>query len=414
MKTILFCIAALLVPARGVNISLISYNVQGLFRSHDFRDQQHRPVVTSYFHKLTDAVMAKASQPLDILIFCFQEIFELSRQTYASEMRRQLKSPVDKAISNYFNTEFVEDNKLLANFKCALLGTNKALATVICFRKDSVTVKHLRNLKYVYNEDELPGHVNQYAGKLFPFKGGLISELMVNNIPFKILNLHLSSKNIENRRSQVTEILQKYYGSENHHPNSIFIMAGDMNSRIGSNYRIDNINPLDYYKGGPILKNFLRGCLEMLDRDVDFAIQGWNRQRCLELIDFVNKYEELTTFFSVPLRVSNGINLLVKEAGVRRFAPTFCFDKNKQYVKKLYVENYTYDCHKLTENTISWPDRIFFVNNKVSYNYGYHADVEAYDSLKLPLSDHMPVYSIFRASEPCLLSSAPTYKDLQL
>lgn len=390
--------------ALTAHIALVTYNVQGLFRGHDFRDQQRRPLVTAQLHKLTDAAMAKSSQAASVLVLCLQEIFELSRQTYAKEMKKQAKRPLETAIAQYFETEFTEDYKTLVGFKCKLLGTNKALATVICYRKGAVSLRHLRNLKYVYNEDELPGQANPYSGKMFPFKGGLITELLVDNMPFNVLNLHLSSKNIENRRKQITEILQKYYGSEMASQHGVLLMAGDMNARTGSNYRLDGVNALEYYKGGSILKNFLRGCLEMIHKNVEFSIHNWNRGNCLDLIDFVDKHEEMTMFFSVPLAVSSSIHLAAREIGKRRFMPTFCYDKNKQYVKREYVENYRYDCHKTTENTVSWPDRIFVVTNKNLGKHRYHVETEAYDSMKLPISDHMPVFSTFKLSEPCLLS----------
>ena len=224
-------------------------------------------------------------------------------------------------------------------------------------------------------------------------------ELEVNGIFLNILNVHLSSKNIENRRRQLKEILQKYNTSENSNKGAAFIITGDLNTRIGSNYELDGITALNYYKSGHILKNFMRGCFSMLEQESSFEIKNFSPQSCRELIDFIEENNELRVFTSMPFQISQDEHLYIEEIDKIRFKPSFCYDKNKMYKNHNFVEIYHNDCYKLTENTLSWPDRILTVNNKIFETNRNKIDVKFYDMMYLPLSDHMPVLSYFRLNK---------------
>ena len=101
----------------------------------------------------------------------------------------------------------------------------------------------------------------------------------------------------------------------------------------------------------------------------------------------------------MPFEVSPTERLYIEEIDKIKFKPSFCYDKSKMYRNHDFVEIYRNDCYKPTENTLSWPDRILMVNNRIFESQRNKIDVGFYDSFELPLSDHMPVISYFKLND---------------
>ena len=331
-------------------------------------------------------LIRESSKDAEMFIFAYQEIWNAcnvvaeAASSVIDNFRKKLKKKVLKHTRVIISKAYpARGNKITCSGK-----QHHSLMTVACrfFDGDSKPRKSWFKSAFTYGWTENGKSTNTF---LFGFKG-----LLGTSIAFQgdkqllVINLHLSSKSLEDRRKGIVvarELAKPYLDS------GLFsvILVGDFNARSFSLVVPDTRHEklVDYSNnvGGA----FLMMCLTDAIKKEDFAANEEKDFDCSKVIAKAKEYDEISYIFKreFPQAI---------EAKDLDFAPTFCFNFHKFKDKK----NRPWLAPKKSEAIPSFTDRMFYVSQK-----GLSLSWSEYTSLPSPAiepSDHRAIIGVFSLS----------------
>lgn len=231
---LLFCTA--LTFSRDYKLSVITQNLEGLFRkvrSANFLNQ------VMYFAQFVQENLLGTDN--DLVLINAQESYEVTSEG----IFKQLFTPDSifyKQISSFVSD--INDHIAAHNLRCYFDPNFSvaALLQIYCAKKDIsfVQVFPLEQVKF----SERGGIYLPFS--IAGFKGGICSIFELEELSILNVDVHISSKNLDDRRSQISKILSECFEQINEFPNQknksqilekpiFLVIAGDLNSRTGSN-----------------------------------------------------------------------------------------------------------------------------------------------------------------------------------
>ena len=341
-------------------------------------------------------------------------------------------------------------------YKCSRIIFYQALGSVICHKLiKGIRTKVYSMINIHYGEFGNQSVLQKLGNKLifpifknkknlfkFGFKGGLVIFIQQGNKiasqKYVFINLHVSSKSLQDRRYQFMEIIDQVHSFIFTDPSYkkmfavkslAFFMAGDFNARTGANFK--TITDKNFFKTENFLNTKMKNCFKLLkwnfpsknELSIDLFTNNFKvilenklgERHCSELLEGMIKVDEYKDLFSNHLNLLTRIsycNFLsqtenqqhkpsfiyspIREAQID-FLPSFCFSKTDQ----------TYGCHRPKELT-SYADRIFFatkISKEVSVGQTYtHVKPIMYKANLMDFkSDHAFVYGTFEVTQDKLV-----------
>ena len=367
-------------------ISVLSYNTAGIFRRYSDSNFQF----TKLKVKLATDLLNNSSFKSELFIFTFQEVWDVSNvlsEVYSNAIDKFRKNIYTRIFK--FTKEVVETAFPGKEVEC-YGDSNHSLMTVACrflyIHSQLSTVWFKSAFKYGWDE-----YGKKTSNYYFGFKGLIGSVISLDESKqLLIINLHLSSKDLEDRRIGIltAKKLSEAYLSDGR---TSVILVGDFNARSFSLVLPDPNTVTDYKNniGGA----YLMFCLAKMIPKLHFEKNNARSFNCDTLLDFAKRYDDIKYIFKREFKAA-------KEIGVLKFEPTFCFDFHAQ---RDTPKSQTRLCPKESETIPSYTDRIFYVPVQ-----NFAIDWLEYNALPtggVEFSDHQAILGTFEIEDTPLTFS---------
>jgi phosphatidylinositol-bisphosphatase len=271
----------------------------------------------------------------EFYILGFQEIVDLTSKNILLSSNEDKKNKIKTKLTNILKgMKGTESDSYQIVTELDLVGIY-----IIIFAKKSI-IKYIKNFDYQIIKTGFMGSIGN--------KGACLLRFNINDSKIAIACNHLSAGQelYESRRTEITDVLNtsfKKYPNINFKDYDYYFFFGDLNSRISLDYSNELIDD--------ILKNHSK----TLNGDFNNII----------IHDQIKKYQK-----------ESSLILQMDEAPIK-FSPTY----------KYIIGSNEYDKNK--KRIPSWTDRILF--KKFS-----ETSPLAYNKCLLSLSDHQPIYGVYR------------------
>lgn len=386
MKSLLVCIIVVsIVSSTGegkentAKIVQYSYNVAGLFRTEHSKSAK----TVAFRKKVMEDIVNNSSGEAWMYIFSYQEIWNA-----CNVGREQLNNVADIFVLDLKKKVFLFTEGVMKEAfkdrrdKIVCKGEkNQTLMTVACrfftTPKPPKEVWFKKAFRYGWSEF---GGKTKYA--ILGFKGILgVSIALGDKKNLLVVNVHLSSKNLEDRWKGIRvmkDLVQPYLNLQEFS----VLMVGDFNARSFSlvSPSIAHKKLADFEKN--VGAAFLLLCLTdtVSDKTFDFGNKKYNV--CSEVLQKAKEFDEISYFFNREFSAAT-------EAMPISFKPTFCFNFESKDEIKPYLGP------KKGESIPSFTDRIFYINAKgLELNWSKYTDIPG-SSRFIEYSDHRPVIGVF-------------------
>lgn len=367
-------------------VSVLSYNTAGIFRRYSDSNFELKKLKI----KLATDLIINSSFKSELFIFAFQEVWDVSNvlsEVYSNTMDMFRKNIYTRVLK--FTKEVVETAFYGKEVEC-YSDSNHSLMTVACrflyIQSQLSTIWFKSAFKFGWDEYGKKTS-NYYLG----FKGLIGTVISLDESKqLLIINLHLSSKTLEDRRIGIltAKKLSEAYLSDGR---TSVILVGDFNARSFSLVLPDPSSVTDYKNniGGA----YLMFCLAKTISKPNFERNNARSLTCDTLLDFAKRYDDIKYIFKREFKAA-------KEIGALRFEPTFCFDF---HAKRDTPKSKTRLCPKESETIPSYTDRIFYVPVENAA-----IDWLEYDALPaggVEFSDHQAILGTFEIKDTPLTFS---------
>ena len=271
----------------------------------------------------------------EFYILGFQEIVDLTSKNILLSSNEDKKNKIKTKLTNILKgMKGTESDSYQIVTELDLVGIY-----IIIFAKKSI-IKYIKNFDYQIIKTGFMGSIGN--------KGACLLRFNINDSKIAIACNHLSAGQelYESRRTEITDVLNtsfKKYPNINFKDYDYYFFFGDLNSRISLDYSNELIDD--------ILKNHSK----TLNGDFNNIL----------IHDQIKKYQK-----------ESSLILQMDEAPIK-FSPTY----------KYIIGSNEYDKNK--KRIPSWTDRILF--KKFS-----ETSPLAYNKCLLSLSDHQPIYGVYR------------------
>ena len=271
----------------------------------------------------------------EFYILGFQEIVDLTSKNILLSSNEDKKNKIKTKLTNILKgMKGTESDSYQIVTELDLVGIY-----IIIFAKKSI-IKYIKNFDYQIIKTGFMGSIGN--------KGACLLRFNINDSKIAIACNHLSAGQelYESRRTEITDVLNtsfKKYPNINFKDYDYYFFFGDLNSRISLDYSNELIHD--------ILKNHSK----TLNGDFNNIL----------IHDQIKKYQK-----------ESSLILQMDEAPIK-FSPTY----------KYIIGSNEYDKNK--KRIPSWTDRILF--KKFS-----ETSPLAYNKCLLSLSDHQPIYGVYR------------------
>ena len=271
----------------------------------------------------------------EFYILGFQEIVDLTSKNILLSSNEDKKNKIKTKLTNILKgMKGTENDSYQIVTELDLVGIY-----IIIFAKKSI-IKYIKNFDYQIIKTGFMGSIGN--------KGACLLRFNINDSKIAIACNHLSAGQelYESRRTEITDVLNtsfKKYPNINFKDYDYYFFFGDLNSRISLDYSNELIDD--------ILKNHSK----TLNGDFNNIL----------IHDQIKKYQK-----------ESSLILQMDEAPIK-FSPTY----------KYIIGSNEYDKNK--KRIPSWTDRILF--KKFS-----ETSPLAYNKCLLSLSDHQPIYGVYR------------------
>ena len=271
----------------------------------------------------------------EFYILGFQEIVDLTSKNILLSSNEDKKNKIKTKLANILKgMKGTESDSYQIVTELDLVGIY-----IIIFAKKSI-IKYIKNFDYQIIKTGFMGSIGN--------KGACLLRFNINDSKIAIACNHLSAGQelYESRRTEITDVLNtsfKKYPNINFKDYDYYFFFGDLNSRISLDYSNELIDD--------ILKNHSK----TLNGDFNNIL----------IHDQIKKYQK-----------ESSLILQMDEAPIK-FSPTY----------KYIIGSNEYDKNK--KRIPSWTDRILF--KKFS-----ETSPLAYNKCLLSLSDHQPIYGVYR------------------
>ena len=271
----------------------------------------------------------------EFYILGFQEIVDLTSKNILLSSNEDKKNKIKTKLTNILKgMKGTESDSYQIVTELDLVGIY-----IIIFAKKSI-IKYIKNFDYQIIKTGFMGSIGN--------KGACLLRFNINDSKIAIACNHLSAGQelYESRRTEITDVLNtsfKKYPNINFKDYDYYFFFGDLNSRISLDYSNELIDD--------ILKNHSK----TLNGDFNNIL----------INDQIKKYQK-----------ESSLILQMDEAPIK-FSPTY----------KYIIGSNEYDKNK--KRIPSWTDRILF--KKFS-----ETSPLAYNKCLLSLSDHQPIYGVYR------------------
>lgn len=382
-----------------VKVALYSYNTAGIFRRLETSSDEFK----AFHSKIVNDLIRDSSKGSEMFIFAYQEIWNACNipaellSSFLDNFRKSLKNVV------LYETKLIMKMAFPKKKVTCQGEQNHSLMTVACRFYETWLAPggewFKPAFKYGWSEFGSPT-----TRMLFGFKGLLGTSIALqDNRQLLVINLHLSSKSLEDRRKGIItarELAQPYLSSGEFS----LILVGDFNARSFSLVAPDpERHQLVEYTNN-VGGAFLLMCLTNAIKTEDFKAEGHEGYDCSKVIAKAKEYDEISYIFKREFP-------LATEAKELKFNPTFCFefehDENSSHV--------AWTAPKKSESIPSFTDRIFFIPQKdASLTWS------EYTSLPLPdaePSDHQAIIGVFEISAERFsknIFASSTFKEVEV
>ena len=271
----------------------------------------------------------------EFYILGFQEIVDLTSKNILLSSNEDKKNKIKTKLTNILKgMKGTESDSYQIVTELDLVGIY-----IIIFAKKSI-IKYIKNFDYQIIKTGFMGSIGN--------KGACLLRFNINDSKIAIACNHLSAGQelYESRRTEITDVLNtsfKKYPNINFKDYDYYFFFGDLNSRIS----------LDY--SNELIDDILKNKSKTLNGDFNNIL----------IHDQIKKYQK-----------ESSLILQMDEAPIK-FSPTY----------KYIIGSNEYDKNK--KRIPSWTDRILF--KKFS-----ETSPLAYNKCLLSLSDHQPIYGVYR------------------
>ena len=271
----------------------------------------------------------------DFYILGFQEIVDLTSKNILLSSNQDKKNKIKTKLSNVLKgMKGTENDSYQIVTEIDLIGIY-----LIIFAKTSV-IKYIKNFDSQIIKTGFMGSIGN--------KGACLLRFNINDSKIAIACCHLSAgqEMYESRRSEITDVLNtsfKKYPTINFKDYDYYFFFGDLNSRVN----------LDY--SNPLLEDIFNNHPKTVNGDFNKIL----------IYDQIKQYQK-----------ESSLILQMDEAPIK-FSPTY----------KYVIGSNEYD--RIKKRIPSWTDRILF--KKFS-----ETSPLAYNKCLLSLSDHQPIFGVFR------------------
>ena len=271
----------------------------------------------------------------EFYILGFQEIVDLTSKNILLSSNEDKKNKIKTKLTNILKgMKGTESDSYQIVTELDLVGIY-----IIIFAKKSI-IKYIKNFDYQIIKTGFMGSIGN--------KGACLLRFNINDSKIAIACNHLSAGQelYESRRTEITDVLNtsfKKYPNINFKDYDYYFFFGDLNSRIS----------LDY--SNELIDDILKNKSKILNGDFNNIL----------IHDQIKKYQK-----------ESSLILQMDEAPIK-FSPTY----------KYIIGSNEYDKNK--KRIPSWTDRILF--KKFS-----ETSPLAYNKCLLSLSDHQPIYGVYR------------------
>ena len=271
----------------------------------------------------------------DFYILGFQEIVDLTSKNILLSSNQDKKNKIKTKLSNVLKgMKGTENDSYQIVTEIDLIGIY-----LIIFAKTSV-IKYIKNFDSQIIKTGFMGSIGN--------KGACLLRFNINDSKIAIACCHLSAgqEMYESRRSEITDVLNtsfKKYPTINFKDYDYYFFFGDLNSRVN----------LDY--SNPLLEDIFNNHPKTVNGDFNKIL----------IYDQIKQYQK-----------ESSLILQMDEAPIK-FSPTY----------KYVIGSNEYD--RMKKRIPSWTDRILF--KKFS-----ETSPLAYNKCLLSLSDHQPIFGVFR------------------